>query len=159
MNEINQKLNKIIDEALEPMNEMSMAWYSQTHKRCCWVENPSGYNNKYFKYYNGAIYGKADRCARISMIEPKYEQHRPYKGKQNWTLTEKEKRELCQLMEEHNKKYNCTNWQATLITYNEDNFGIDYEATLNSTFSKEEFPEAFDINTPMPDYTKLKANK
>ena len=74
LEELNEKL-----ELLEPMNEMSMAWYSQTHKRCCWVENPSGYCNKYFKYYNGAIYGKADKCARISLTEPKYESHRPYK--------------------------------------------------------------------------------
>ena len=74
-------------------------------------------------------------------------------------MTEKEKRELCDLMKERNKKYNCTNWQATLITYNEDNFGIDFEATINGTFDKKEFPQAFDINTPMPDYTKLRVEK
>ena len=61
------------------------------------------------------------------------------------------------LMNQSNKKYQgCNNWQATLITYNEDNFGIDFDETINSTFDKKKYPKAFDINTPMPNYMELK---
>lgn len=139
------------------INEMSMAWHSKQNNRCVWVENPTGYNNKYFKYLNGATYQKADKVARISLLKPEYLKHKDFDGKKLWILNSKEKKELVTLMNKPNKKYlNCTNWQATLITYNEDNFGIDFDDTINSTFSIDEYPDAFDINTPMPDYTKLK---
>lgn len=151
-----KQINEELEQFLQPMYEMSMAWNSKQKNKCVWVENPSGYENKYFKYLNGQTYGKADKCARISMITPTYVEHKDYGGKSNWVLNSKEKKELVQLMNEPNKKYNgCTNWQATLITYNEDNFGIDFDETINGTFDKTEFPNAFDINTPMPDYSKL----
>lgn len=146
-----------IEQILEPMYEMSMAWNSKQNNRCVWVENPSGFENKYFKYLNGITYGQADKCARISMVEPKYVNHKDYGGKSNWVLNNKERKELVTLMNQPNKKYSgCTNWQATLITYNEDNFGIDFDETINGTFDKEKYPNAFDINTPMPNYMELK---
>ena len=49
-----------------------------------------------------------------------------------------------------------TNWQATLIQYNFDNFYISFDDTKNSTFDKKKYPKAFDINTPMPNYMELK---
>ena len=49
----------------------------------------------------------------------------------------------------------CTNWQVTLIQYNFDNFYIQPEDTINNTFDKEEYPQAFTIDTPMPDYMRL----
>lgn len=147
--QINEELEKI------QMYEMSMAWNSKQENRCVWVENPNGFENKYFKYLNGITYGKADKCARISMQEPKYVQHRDYDGKSNWILNSKERKELVTLMNKPNKKYQgCTNWQATLITYNEDNFGLDFDETING-FDEKEYPEAFNINTPMPDYLEL----
>jgi len=146
-----------IEQILEPMYEMSMAWNSKQNNRCVWVENPSGFENKYFKYLNGITYGQADKCARISMVEPKYVNHKDYGGKSNWVLNSNERKELVTLMNQPNKKYSgCTNWQATLITYNEDNFGIDFDETINGTFEKEKYPNAFDINTPMPNYMELK---
>lgn len=141
---------------LMPIYEMSMAWISKQNNRCVWVENPSGYNNKYFKYLNGASYQKADKVARISMLNPVYLEHVDYDSKDNWKLTSREKKELVNLMNQTNKKYDpCTNWQAVLITYNEDNFAIDFDETINGTFDKAEFPDAFPIDFPMPDYTKL----
>ena len=139
------------------INEMSMAWNSKQNNRCVWVENPSGYNNRYFKYLDGVTFGQANRCARISLLKPEYIQHSNYGNKQNWRLTDKEKKELIMLMNQSNKKYQgCNNWQATLITYNEDNFGIDFDETINNTFDKKKYPKAFDINTPMPNYMELK---
>lgn len=149
--QITEEFKKLI-----PMYEMSMAWISKQNNKCVWVENPSGHNNKYFKYLNGASYQKADRVARISMLKPAYLEHVDYDGKDNWKLTSKEKKELVDLMRQTNKKYApCTNWQAVLITYNEDNFAIDFDETINGTFDKTEFPDALDINYPMPEYTKL----
>lgn len=136
---------------------MSMAWNSKQNNRCVWVENPSGDENKYFKYLDGFIFGQANRCTRISLLCPQYIRHKDYGGKANWVLTSKEKKELMMLMQTPNKKYpGCNNWQATLITYNEDNFGIDFDETINRTFDKNKYPQAFDINTPMPDYARLK---
>ena len=148
-----KKLNEEIKKLA--LNEMSMAWISKQNNRCVWVENPTGYNNKYFKYLNGASYSKADKVARISLLKPEYLEHSSEKA--NWVLTVKEKKELVFLMNQTNKKYApCTNWQATLITYNEDNFAIDFDETINGTFNKAEFPDAFSIDYPMPDYLQLK---
>jgi hypothetical protein len=153
------KTIKQINEELEALQlyEISMAWNSKQSNRCVWVENPSGHNNKYFKYLNGITYGKADKCARISMLRPEYVEHKDYDRKNNWILNSSERKELVTLMQEPNKKYpGCNNWQATIITYNEDNFGIDFDETINDSFDKELYPDAFSINTPMPNYKELK---
>ena len=106
--QITEELKKLI-----PLYEMSMAWISKQNNKCVWVENPSGHNNKYFKYLNGASYQKADKVARISMLKPAYLEHVDYDGKDNWKLTSKERKELIDLMSQTNKKYApCTNWQA-----------------------------------------------
>lgn len=152
-----KKLNEKINEFLkEPLYEMSMAWTSKSNNRCVWVENPTGYNNKYFKYLDGVTFNKAERVARISMLSATYLNHSNSDGLRNWKLNSKEKKELVNLMNQANKKYTgCTNWQATIITYNEDNFGIDFDETINGTFSKEEYPNAFDIDYVMPNYLEL----
>lgn len=156
MNEF-QRLTEQLENMQEMvLTEMSMAWNSKQYNRCVWVENPSSFENKYFKYLNGLTFGRADKCARISMLEAKYIQHKDYGGKQNWILNNKEKKELVNLMKQPNKKYaDCTNWQATLITYNEDNFGIDFDETIFNTFDKVQYPQAFSIDYPMPNYLEL----
>ena len=94
--------------------------------------------------------------ARISLLQPKYLDHKAMEGKKPWKLTNKEKKELISIMQKPNKTFpNCTNWQITLAQYNMDNFGIDLIDTINGVFDKQEYPKAFDINTPMPDYTQL----
>lgn len=146
---LNEKVEMILDE-------MSMAWNSKQNNRCVWIENPSGHNNKYFKYLDGLTFGQAKRCARISLLKPEYLNHSNYGNKENWILNNKEKKELINLMNQPNKKYQgCTNWQATLITYNEDNFGIDFDETINNSFDKEKYPNAFNINYRMPNYMDL----
>ena len=150
--EIANELNSF----LEPMYEMSMAWRSIQKNRCVWVENPTDYNNKYFKYLNGPSYNKAEKVARISLLKPQYLQHNNTDGKKDWILTNKEKKELIQLMNQPNKKYaNCTNWQATIITYNEDNFEIDFDEIIADSYNKKKFPNAIPIDYPMPDYMQL----
>lgn len=153
-----KKLNEEINNILkEPIYEMSMAWNSKSNNRCVWVENPTGYNNRYFKYLDGITYNKAYRVARISMVEPNYLNHTNSDGLKDWVLNSKERKELVLLMNQPNKKYKgCSNWQATLITYNEDNFGIDFDETISGSFDKEEYPNAFSIDYPMPNYLELK---
>lgn len=150
---------KKLNEKLESiqLNEMSMAWTSKQNNRCVWVENPSGHNNKYFKYLDGITYGKAEKVARISLLKPEYINHNNIDGKQDWILNNKEKKELVMLMNAYNnlyRDYNCTNWQATLITYNRDNFGLEHYETING-FDEQEYPDAFNINTIMPNYMLL----
>ena len=138
------------------LNEMSVAWVDRDLNRCCWVENPTGYNNKYFKYVDSFSYAKGDRIARISLLELKYLIHTNSDGKRNWKLNAKEKDELIELMNQPSRDFpEITNWQKTLAQYNLDNFGIYIDETVNSAFDKSKYPDAFDINCPMPDYTKL----
>ena len=77
-------------------------------------------------------------------------------GKKPWKLTNTEKKELVDTMNKPNKDFpDYTNWQITLAQYNMDNFGIDRIDTINGTFDKKEFPKAFTIDTPMPNYLEL----
>ena len=141
---------------MNQINEMSMAWVNKNANTCCWIENPSGYQNDYFKYYNSFSYRKADKVARISLIKPEYLEHTNYDGKDNWVLNSKERKELIDFMNKPSKVHKgLTNWQTTLVQYNFDNFYIDPEDTINSTFNIEEYPNAFDIKTPMPNYLEL----
>lgn len=136
---------------------MSMAWVDTEAQRCCWVENPNTHENDYFKYLDSFSYKKAGYIARISLKEPKYLKHRNSDGKKNWVLNNKEKKELVEIMNSPSKsREGFTNWQATLIQYNFDNFFIQPGETINSTFDKNKYLDAYDINTPMPNYLELK---
>lgn len=149
-NELNNKLQKFV------INEMSMAWVDKKAGRCVWVENPNTHVNDYFKYFNSFSYHKADGVARISLKEPKYLEHKNKDGKKTWTLNKKEKKELVELMQSpSNVRKGFTQWQVTLIQYNFDNFYIDPEDTISGNFDKHEYPDAFSIDYPMPDYTQL----
>lgn len=161
-NVINSALEKdsieAMNEALskKQLNEMSIAWIDKSSNKCCWVENPTGYNNKYFKYVNSFSYIKGDHMARISLLQPKYLEHKVMEGKKHWKLSNKEKKELINNMEKQNKTFpKYTNWQITLAQYNMDNFGIDIIDTLNNNFDMQEYPDAFTIDYPMPDYMQL----
>ena len=150
-----RKLIKRLDNLLQ-LTEMSMAWVDTNAARCVWVENPNTHVNDYFKYFNSFSYHKADGVARISLVKPEYIHHRNADGKKVWKLTSSDKKQLVKLMNspsEVHKGY--TRWQATLIQYNFDNFYISPIDTMEGTFDKNKFPDAFDINYPMPDYTKL----
>lgn len=150
-----KKLIKRLNNLLQ-LNEMSMAWVDTEAARCVWVENPNTHVNDYFKYFNSFSYHKADGVARISLVKPEYIHHRNTDGKKVWKLTSSDKKQLVKLMNEPSKsRPGYTNWQATLIQYNFDNYYIQPEETTNGTFDKNKFPDAFDINYPMPDYTKL----
>lgn len=154
MNEI-QRLNEEFNK-LFALNEMAMAWTDRDAGRCVWVENTNTHNNQYFKYLNSFSYQKADKVVRISLRLPKYLVHKDSMGKQSWILNSKEKKELIDLMNSASKaRIGFTNWQATLIQYNFDNFYIQPSETIEGTFDKAEFPDAFPIDFPMPDYTKL----
>ena len=147
-----RKLNEELEKFC--LNEMAMAWADRKTGRCVWVENPNNHNNKYFKYLNSFSYQKATKVARISLLEPKYLKHSG--SKKDWKLTNTEKQELIKLMNMDSRVYEgLTNWQATLVRYNFDNFYIDPLDTINSTFDIQEFPDAFSIDYSMPDYSKL----
>lgn len=169
INKLQESINKALEkDSIKAMNEtlkqyvkqnlheMSIAWIDKTINTCCWVENPTGYNNKYFKYVNSFSYIKGDSMATISLLSPQYLEHKQMKGKKPWKLTSKEKKQLIAIMNKPNRTFpNYTNWQITLAQYNMDNFGIDIIDTLQHNFEEKQYPDAFDINYPMPDYTKL----
>lgn len=157
--QIDEDVLKILNEEdfKEPFYEMSMAWRSIQRGRCVWVENPTGYNNRYFKYLNDTSYQKVDKVARISLSNLEYLKHKDFDDKKLWILNSKEKKELVTLINSPSEEYpQLTNWQQTLYTYNRDNFEIPLNEILNNSFDRKKFPYAMDLNTPMPDYTKLK---
>ena len=150
-----KKLTKRLNSSPQ-LTHMSIAWVDIDTARCVWVENSATDINNYFKYYNNFSYHKADRESIISLVKPEYLHHENTGRKKWWKLTSKQKQELVKLMNELSKaRLGYTNWQATLIQYNFDNFYISPIDTMEGTFDKNKFPNAFDINHPMPDYTKL----
>lgn len=160
-----QKILESIENSLNPipLYEMSGSWFDKKAQRCAWVENPGDPNNQYFKYGNNVGINKATKIARISLLKPEYLYHRDKAD--IWALSNKEIKTLIQLLQSPSDKHeNCTKWQDLLITYNEDNFYILPNDTIHNNIDYTEYPKAFNINTPMPDYTKLnfdyrKANK
>ena len=156
-----QELNKLTEATNESeerlvLDEMSIAWNDREANRCCWVENPTGYNNKYFKYVDCFTYAKGKYLARISMLGPRYLDHRNSDGKKAWKLNTKEKKELIELMNRPSRENpNITNWQLTICQYNLDNFGIYKDETVSGNIDKSKFPKALDINMPMPNYMEL----
>lgn len=163
---LNQTINEAQEDTIDAMNEtldklqlqeMSIAWNDRKANKCVWVENPTGHNNKYFKYVNSFSYLKGDKMARISMLSANYLDHKNMQGKKPWKLTNKEKKELVDLMNMPSRENsNLTNWQLTICQYNLDNFGIYKDETITGNIDKQEFPKALDINMPMPNYLELK---
>lgn len=165
INRLKQVLKITEEDSIEAMNEtlskrqldeMSIAWADESSNKCCWVENPTGYNNKYFKYVNSFSYIKGKNMARISMLGPNYLDHKFMDGKKPWTLNNKEKKELMDLMNQPNEDFpEQTNWQMTICQYNLDNFGISRKKTISGNIDKKKYPKALDINMPMPNYLEL----
>ena len=150
---LKQQLDKMLLQEMS-MNEMAMAWVDRQANKCVWVENPNTHNNEYFNYLDSFSYIKAGKVARISLTEPKYLKHSD--SKKQWVLTNKEKKELVSLMNKESRVHKgYSNWQATIIQYNFDNFYIDPLDTMEDTYDKNNYPNALNINTTMPDYTKL----
>lgn len=151
MNEF-QKLTEQLHKI--SLDEMAMAWVDKQANKCVWVENPNTYSNEYFKYLDSFSYIKADKVARISLQSPEYIEHAD--SKKSWKLTSKEKKELVMLMNKESRVYKgYSNWQATLIRYNFDNFFINPLDTIEGTFDKVKYPQAFEIDYPMPNYLEL----
>ena len=132
-------------------NEMSLAAVDRKKNKAIWVENPNTHNNKYFKYYNSSSYLKADKLSRISLLEPEYIVH---KGS-NWVLTNKEKKELIEILNEDSDFPGLTNWQRILGTYNFDNYFLGITDWVSGNYNITDYPNIFPLDYQMPDYTKL----
>lgn len=70
--------------------EMSAAIVNKNPNRMIWVENPNGYNNKYFKYLDSDSYIKSKKVKRISLLKPEYMEHKDENEKIEWNLNNKE---------------------------------------------------------------------
>lgn len=156
-----KKLNEEIEQVLteEKLYEMATAWIDRKTNTCAWVENPTGRNNRYFKYLNSYSYAKANKVARISLDSPTYLEHTD--TKERWVLSNQEKKILVQTLLSKSKHYNCNQWQEILIKYNYDNLQIEPEDTIIGNFKDYE-PSGkywdkgpFSLDTPMPDYMEL----
>lgn len=163
--QINEQLEQVIDKALQ-LNEMSKAFSfkNRSIEVCAWVEGPLSVDNRYFKYYNSMFYNLADKVARIRIDKPEYVggNHKEHKIKK-WILTEKEKRELVEILKGPSEEYdNLTRWQDILITYNRDNFNISAKNTIAGNLNDTQrnpklakYIKPFPIDYPMPNYIEL----
>ena len=76
---------------------------------------------------------------------------------------EKEKKELIELLNQPSDKYQgYSKWQDIIVTYNDDNFNLSFNQTVNGEFDKAQrnskMPKhlvPLPIDLPMPDYMKL----
>ena len=108
----------------------------------------------YFKYYNSSRYFKATKIARISMDIPAYIYHTNSVGLKDWRLNSKERKELDSILSSRSTKYlGYTVWQAIIIDYNLEKFGIDFDTVKECTIKNqsnfiEEHLEKGDIDNP-----------
>lgn len=108
----------------------------------------------YFKYYNSSRYFKATKMARISMDTPAYVYHTNSGGLQDWRLNSRERKELDSILSSCSNKYRgYTVWQAIIIDYNLEKFGIDFDTVKECTIKNqskfiEEHLEKGDIDNP-----------
>lgn len=161
-----KNLNEQIEEILQPLNEMSMAWSYKDRRIdvCAWVENPTTRDNLYFKYYNSSFYNLADKVARIRLDKPEYVGGTHSEGnKQKWILTKSEVKQLVSLLQMPSELHEgLTRWQDILITYNHDNFMLLPKDTINGNLDKArrnptmpDYIQPFNINYAMPNYMEL----
>lgn len=124
---------------LDMIFEMSKAFSMNNPKGTIWVENPTGYNNKYFKLYNNSSISKATKVARISMLTPKYLEHSDGSGKKNWILTKNQIKNLVSVLDSESEYDGITNWELLILTYNNDNYDINPASLQIGKITKDEY--------------------
>ena len=142
--------------------EMTKVISNKNPNYSIWIENPSGFNNKYFKLYNSTIIGKADKVAKISLKGPNYLNHKNNDGKKNWILNMDEKLDLMKILKSKTENPNFNIWQYMILKYNNDNFDINEKDLMENKISVNEYEKiikntegSLSINLPLSDYTKL----
>lgn len=145
---------------VNPMMEMSSAYSDERVHRNIWVENPTGYNNKYFKYGDNEAYSKETKNCRISLTSPNFLYHRNKRNVMDWNLTEADKRQLIGILTSPSDTHpEITVWQEILYVYNNDNFGMRYQVFVSDDWSDDNYPDAFRIDYPMPNYYSLEFDR
>lgn len=119
--------------------EMSKAFDIDSPKGTIWVENPTGYNNKYFKIYNNPSISKATKVARISMLNPSYLKHSDNLGKNNWILSKNQIKNLVMKLDSNSGYDNITNWELLILIYNNDNYNISPISLQTGKITKDEY--------------------
>jgi hypothetical protein len=109
--------------------------------RCIWVNMPVRRHDLfYFKVFDADLF-EATKCARISLLEPKYIR---CSDNPEWFLNEKEKKELMEILtSKSNTNHRITNWQFMLYSYQSQLEWAGYEDDIDIS------------NLQIPDYMKL----
>lgn len=119
----------------------------------------------YFRFYDSPRYSIEAKVARISFIEPVYENH-PDGGNEQFKLNNKQKKILIKYMNSPAKGLyvGFTNWQKSIILFNSEavdaefNWSIvtkEYKEENKAKFSKGKWKNALPIDLDMPDYMLL----
>lgn len=94
----------------------------------------------YFKYYDDKSFDSAKRVTRLSFTAPVKVKHRNRDGKQEWDLNTKDRKNLCNYLDEPSKDYRLsglTNWVMAL-------YHCDNECGLLSDDYPEEYSNKVD---------------
>lgn len=110
-------------------------------------------NYEYFKYCNSSGYNKETGVARISLIKPEYiynhRDHHPV-----LLLNSKDKKNLNEKLDLLSRNYlGYTVFQAIIIDFNREKYGVDLLTTKTIKTYKQGKPLPLDL--PRPDYTQL----
>lgn len=114
----------------------------------------------YFKYLNSDNYNKATSIARIDIRQPSRIYHKDGTGKQEWKLNHKDKKVLCDYLDEINRNYRkqgITNWQMLLYHWNNEHGFFIEEPPEDYETDVEAFVHGFydtDHNLSDPNYTE-----
>lgn len=132
--------------------------------------NPDGNRRGvcYFKYYNSDLYQKATKVARINFRTSEKVHHRNDDGKEDWIISSKEKKVLCDFLDQPSKFGPGTNWEYALFSWNHEmglleeifpeKYSTVFEAFLNGFFDTDENlknPSFLKSDLIRPDYIQL----
>jgi len=138
----------------------------------------SGVGGAYFKWVNNESFSKADKIARIKFDETKYVTHRNEGGKENTTLSSKQKKQLVTLLSSSITSSNSlrilggndvlpikyvefmdyidNGWKLLIFNHNKIN-GISEDIMYECIFKGRVIPKMMvPFTLPMPNYNELK---
>ena len=135
----------------EYLNEMATSYSDDSTSI---IVNPVDSGNlSYFKYCNTSRYSSQSAIARISLLEPEYI-YNHNDGHAVLLLSSKAKKNLNNKLMQPSKKYKGYSvFQAVLIDFNIEKFGIYPDEQIQITDYV--FGKPLPLNLKQPDYTKL----
>lgn len=135
----------------ELLNEMATCY--SDNKTIVFVNPVDSGNFAYFKYGDSPRFNSETAIARISLLEPEYI-YNHNDGHPSLVLSSKAKKQLNDKLQSPSKKYlGYTVFQAIIIDYNIEKFGVYLEET--KAIKEYSFGNPLPLSLEQPDYRNL----